>query len=95
MRCGWLINFLSLASPLPKGKEKKRIKVTIQEIQCLIHRNFSKKKMTEKIRGKEIIKDKKRKKKKKTEIPSVQRDNWDFTMKGQEQVNKIEHMYQS
>lgn len=51
--------------------------------------------MTEKIRGKEIIKDKKRKKKKKTEIPSVQRDNWDFTMKGQEQVNKIEHMYQS
>ena len=51
--------------------------------------------MTEKIRGKEIIKDKKRKKKKKTEIRSVQRDNWDFTMKGQEQVNKIEHMYQS
>ena len=49
--------------------------MTIQEIQCLIHRNFSKKKMTEKIRGKEIIKDKKRKKKKKTEIPSVQRDN--------------------
>ena len=31
--------------------------------------------MTEKIRGKEIIKDKKRKKKKKTEIRSVQRDN--------------------
>ena len=51
--------------------------------------------MTEKIRGKEIIKDKTRKKKKKTEIRSVQRDNWDFTMKGQEQVNKIEHMYQS
>lgn len=25
MRCGWLINFLSLASPLPKGKEKKRM----------------------------------------------------------------------
>ena len=49
--------------------------MTIQEIQCLIHRNLSKKKMTEKIRGKEIIKDKKRKKKKKTEIPSVQRDN--------------------
>ena len=34
--------------------------MTIQEIQCLIHRNFSKKKMTEKIRGKEIIKDSKK-----------------------------------
>lgn len=56
-------------------KGRKRIKVTIQEIQCLIHRNVSKKKVTEKIRRKEIIKDKKRKKKKKTEIPSVQRDN--------------------
>lgn len=31
--------------------------------------------MTERIRRKEIIKDKKRKKKKKTEIPSVERDN--------------------